>query len=71
MARKRRLSGGPDQERVQYPLEFCCVFLNSLPGMLNVPLFRVGLPDAHSQSKFSVEFCVRQVEVAAAIQAIH
>jgi hypothetical protein len=48
MAGKRCLSGGPDQKRVQYPLDSCRLFLNSLPGTLNVALFRIGLPDAHS-----------------------
>ena len=47
------------------------LLLDALPGAFHVLLLRVGLPDTESKGEFAIEFGVREVEVAAAVQPIH
>jgi hypothetical protein len=45
--------------------------LDSLPCLFYVLRLRVGLAYAESEREFAIELGVRQVEIAAGIQAIH
>src|SRR5216684_3599283 len=45
--------------------------LNALPRPFHVPGLRIGLAYAEAKSELTVQFRVSQVEIPAAVQAIH